>query len=57
MALVKPEICDTIESTANIVYKPKSNELGANKTTLTAMALAKKAVEAQKETRQDRRYY
>lgn len=47
MALVKPEICDTIESTANIVYKPKSN-LGANKTTLTAMALAKKAVEVKK---------
>ena len=44
MDLVKPEICDTIESTANIVYKPK-NDLGLNKTTLTAMALAKKAVE------------
>lgn len=44
MDLVKPEICDTIESTANIVYKPKiDNEL--NKTTLTAMSLAKKAVE------------
>lgn len=47
MDLVKPEICDTIESTANIVYKPKSY-LGTNKTTLTAMALAKKAVEVKK---------
>jgi len=44
MDLVKPEICDTIESTANIVYKPK-HELGRDKTTLTAMALAKRAVE------------
>lgn len=48
MDLVKPEICDTIESTANIVYKPKPNELGLNKTTVTAMALAKKAVELKK---------
>ena len=48
MDLVKPEICDTIESTANIVYKPKPNELGLSKTTVTAMALAKRAVELKK---------
>lgn len=48
MDLIKPEICDTIESTASIVYKPKLNDVSTNKNTLTAIALARKAVEVKK---------
>ena len=51
LSLKKPEICDTLESTANIVYK-KSNHVTANgnktATTLSAIALARKAVELKK---------
>lgn len=48
MDLIKPEICDTIESTASIVYKPKLNDISTNKNTLTAISLARKALEVKK---------
>lgn len=48
MDLIKPEICDTIETTASIVYKPKHNDISTNKNTLTAISLARKAVEVKK---------
>ena len=47
LQLKKPEICDTIESTAISVYKPKIGE-GPAKSTMTAIGLARKAVEVKK---------
>lgn len=48
MDLIKPEICDTIESTAQIVYKHKDNVNDTKNNTFTAIALARKAVEVKK---------
>lgn len=45
--LRKPEICDTIETTAAAVYKQKAGE-AAPKQTMTAIALARKAMEVKK---------
>ena len=48
LQLKKPEICDTIESTENSVYKPKEGAVGPNKSTMTAIGLARKALEVKK---------
>lgn len=54
LELKKPEICDTIESTATAVYKapPMSNLKNGSGQTRTAIELARKAVELKK--KQDR---
>lgn len=48
LQLKKPEICDTIESTGNSVYKPKDGAVGPTKNTMTAIGLARKAMEVKK---------
>lgn len=48
LQLKKPEICDTIESTANSVYKLKEGATSPTKSTMTAIGLARKALEVKK---------
>jgi len=43
--LRKPEICDTLETTRKFVYKHKHVEKPGHKTTMSAIALARKAVD------------